>query len=87
MKMKKEVANLNILLVKLFGILQEGMILTLLISYSNFWKHLDNGDGTVNSAYGNLIFKERLSDGRNQYQWALDSLIDDKDSRQAIITF
>jgi thymidylate synthase len=55
--------------------------------YSKFWGQLDNGDGTVNSAYGNLLFKERLSDGRNQYQWALDSLIEDKDSRQAIVHF
>ena len=55
--------------------------------YSKFWSQLDNGDGTVNSAYGNLIFNEPLSDGRNQYQWALDSLIEDKDSRQAIIHF
>ena len=50
--------------------------------FSKFWKQLDNGDGTVNSAYGNLIFKEPLSDGRNQWQWALDSLIEDRDSRQ-----
>ena len=55
--------------------------------FSKFWKQLDNGDGTVNSAYGNLIFKEPLSDGRNQWQWALDSLIDDRDSRQAILHF
>jgi thymidylate synthase len=55
--------------------------------FSKFWGQLDNGDGTVNSAYGNLIFNELLSDGRNQYQWALDSLIEDKDSRQAIIHF
>jgi len=55
--------------------------------YSKFWKQLDNGDGTVNSAYGNLIFREKLSDGKNQYQWALESLIQDKDSRQAIIHF
>ena len=55
--------------------------------YSKFWKQLDNGDGTVNSAYGNLIFKEPLSDGRNQWQWALDSLIEDRDSRQAILHF
>jgi len=55
--------------------------------YSKFWKQLDNGDGTVNSAYGNLIFKEPLSDGRNQWQWALDSLIKDRDSRQAILHF
>ena len=56
-------------------------------AYSKFWKQLDNGDGTVNSAYGNLIFKEPLSDGRNQWQWALDSLIKDRDSRQAILHF
>ena len=55
--------------------------------FSKFWKQLDNGDGTVNSAYGNLIFKEPLSDGRNQWQWALDSLIEDRDSRQAILHF
>jgi len=55
--------------------------------FSKFWKQLDNGDGTVNSAYGNLIFKEPLSDGRNQWQWALDSLIKDRDSRQAILHF
>jgi thymidylate synthase len=57
------------------------------IAGETVWKQLDNGDGTVNSAYGNLIFKEPLSDGRNQWQWALDSLIEDKDSRQAILHF
>jgi len=55
--------------------------------YAKFWKQIENKDGTVNSAYGNLIFTETLEDGRNQYQWALDSLIQDKDSRQAIMHF
>jgi len=55
--------------------------------YAKFWDQIKNKDGSVNSAYGNLIFTEELEDGRNQYQWALDSLIQDKDSRQAIIHF
>lgn len=55
--------------------------------YAKFWDQIKNKDGTVNSAYGNLIFAEELEDGRNQYRWALDSLIQDKDSRQAILHF
>ncbi len=55
--------------------------------YAKFWDQIKNKDGSVNSAYGNLIFTEELEDGRNQYRWALDSLIQDKDSRQAIIHF
>lgn len=55
--------------------------------FAKFWKEIDNGDGTVNSAYGNLIFTEKNSHGINQYQWALNSLIQDKDSRQAILHF
>ena len=55
--------------------------------YAKFWDQIKNKDGSVNSAYGNLIFTEELEDGRNQYRWALDSLIQDKDSRQAILHF
>jgi thymidylate synthase len=55
--------------------------------YSKFWKHLDNGDGTVNSAYGNLIFTERNEFGYSQWDWALNSLTQDKDTRQAILHF
>lgn len=55
--------------------------------FAKFWEHIDNGDGTVNSAYGNLIFTETNEFGFNQYQWALKSLIQDKDSRQAILHF
>jgi len=65
--------------------------------YSKFWDKLINPDGqTVNSAYGYLLFKEYHAplyesnialDGINEWQWALQSLIKDKDSRQAIIRF
>ena len=55
--------------------------------FAKFWESIDNGNGTVNSAYGNLIFREKNRFNISQYQWALESLIKDKDSRQAILHF
>jgi len=55
-------------------------------AYSNFWRKIQNEDGTCNSAYGNLIFRERLN-GYTQWQWALESLLNDKDTRQAVLHF
>jgi thymidylate synthase len=55
--------------------------------YAKFWNQIANKDGSVNSAYGNLIFSESNEHYYNQYQWALESLIKDKDSRQAILHF
>lgn len=55
---------------------------------SKFWKKIANDDGTINSAYGNLIFK--MDDTPNkftQWRWALYSLIQDKDTRQAVMHF
>ena len=54
--------------------------------YSKFWDKLKNEDNTANSAYGNLIFSER-ENGYSQWTWALESLKNDKDSRQAILHF
>lgn len=82
---------------------------------SKFWLTLANPDGTVNSAYGYLIWKNKshgsdfeqeyvdhpfLSDGegpgsvkipkpvrRTPWEWAKESLIADKDTRQAILRF
>jgi len=55
--------------------------------YAKFWESIQNEDGTVNSAYGNLIFTERNEYMYNQYGWALESLSRDKDSRQAVLHF
>lgn len=52
-----------------------------------FWSKLHNNDGTVNSAYGNLIFTETNTYGFTQYKWALESLKRDKDTRQAFMHF
>jgi len=73
---------------------------------SKFWNQLANPDGTVNSAYGYLIWKnpshgnpkfEAHKDRLNQkelylclrtpWEWAKQSLIQDKDTRQAILRF
>lgn len=81
---------------------------------SKFWLKLANPDGTVNSAYGYLIWKNKShgcdfeskrelvspprfdGDGslseyvpvrRTPWEWAKDSLISDKDTRQAILRF
>lgn len=54
---------------------------------SKFWNKIANEDGTVNSAYGHLIFKNPTKHGMTQWEWAKQSLINDKDSRQAIMHY
>lgn len=71
---------------------------------SKFWKQLANPDGSVNSAYGYLIWKNKshghvweqlvtdckVGPGkhmRTPWEWAKESLIQDKDTRQAILRF
>lgn len=55
--------------------------------YAGFWRQIANEDGTLNSAYGNLLFTEKNKHGINQWTWAINSLIKDKDTRQALMTF
>lgn len=55
--------------------------------FAKFWQGLDNGDGTVNSAYGNLIFKEFNLNGLTEWEWLIGILSSDKDTRQAVIHF
>lgn len=61
---------------------------------SKFWLSLANPDGSVNSAYGNLIWKQNSHGNsvyehimRTPWEWAVDSLKQDKDTRQAILRF
>lgn len=49
------------------------------------WQNIcSKKDSTVNSQYGILVYGE---ENNNQFQKALDSLIKDKDSRQAVIIY
>lgn len=55
---------------------------------SKFWEKIANGDGTINSAYGYLIWKNPSCHGTlTPWEWAKQSLIVDKDSRQAFMRF
>jgi thymidylate synthase len=55
--------------------------------WAKFWETIQNPDGTANSAYGNLIFNEKNQYGITQYQWAIQSLMNDSSTRQAILHF
>jgi len=46
--------------------------------FSSFWKGLTDENGNINSNYGNLLFYS------NQLIWSYQSLVNDKDSRQAV---
>jgi thymidylate synthase len=55
--------------------------------FAKFWESIKNDDDTVNSSYGYLLFNNKNEHGVTQYQWALESLAQDKDSRQAVLHF
>lgn len=55
--------------------------------YASLWKQLKNDKNEVNSAYGYLIFNEENQDQYTQYEWAINCLKKDKDSRQAFMHF
>lgn len=57
------------------------------VKASPFWGNIKTKDDKINSAYGNLIFNPSLNDGRSQFDWAFDSLKNDKDSRQAFMRY
>lgn len=61
---------------------------------SKFWNKLANPDGTVNSAYGHLIWYKNSHGSvefedvfRTPWDWCVESLKRDKDTRQAILRF
>jgi len=60
---------------------------------SKFWEKLANPNGTINSAYGFLLWKNysctsNFSDrAMTPWEWAKESLLADKDTRQAVLRF
>lgn len=56
---------------------------------SKFWDKLKDSDGNINSNYGYYIFHLKVPGkngiGISQFQWVLDSLIKDPNTRQAYI--
>lgn len=61
---------------------------------SKFWNAIANPDGTINSAYGYLIWQKKShgnpafsGEMMTPWEWAKQSLLNDKDTRQAILRF
>lgn len=61
--------------------------------YASMWSRIADSNGEVNSNYGNIVFKEAPIglDGfkhyDSQFDYVIETLKSDKDSRQAIINF
>jgi len=56
--------------------------------HSSAWGRLLNPDGkTVNSNYGYYVYHQPTNDHKSQFDYCLENLQKDKDSRQAIINF
>jgi thymidylate synthase len=56
-------------------------------NYASMWAQLKDKNNEVNSAYGHLLFEEENKHGLNQYEWVIETLKKDKDSRQAFMHF
>ena len=56
-------------------------------NYAKMWTQLKDAKNEANSAYGYLLFKEENQDEYTQYEWVINSLKKDKDSRQAFMHF
>jgi|TARA_R100001530_G_scaffold34477_3_gene26931 thymidylate synthase len=55
---------------------------------ASLWKEIADEYGNVNSNYGYLVWKQKLEKyDASQFDWVVNSLLDDKDSRQAVINF
>lgn len=54
--------------------------------FSSFWKGICP-DGKANSNYGSLLFKRYPGEYLNQLEWVFNSLVNDKNSRQAVAFF
>ena len=55
---------------------------------ASLWKKIADENGNINSNYGHFTFKQKLDKfSGSQYDWVIDCLKKDKDSRQGIINF
>lgn len=57
--------------------------------HAPFWMPLANKDGTINSSYGKIVWKDRTHDQgtKTPWEWARESILADADTRQALVQF
>ena len=87
---KNEIRNPNFkyLCAEIIWYFNRSNSLKFISKYSKFWNKISNDGITSESAYGKLIFDSSDSYTLNtEWAWALKSLLNDKNSRQALIRF
>jgi thymidylate synthase len=53
--------------------------------YSRFWDKIKDKNGQVESGYGRYLFHSRTPTNANQFDYCLNQLLKDKDSRKAVM--
>ena len=57
-----------------------------ILQYAKMWGGLVNGDGSINSNYGQYIFAKKQGQKISQFDNVIKTLVEDKDSRRASIS-
>ncbi len=52
---------------------------------STFWETLQDANGNINSNYGYHVFYEPVEGHESQYDWVINRIIENQDTRRAII--
>ncbi len=84
--LKSRNANKNYLKNELKWYLSGSLDAKDITKHSKFWDKLKDSNGTINSNYGFLALKEKFN-GISQYEWCINSINNDVNTRQAVINY
>lgn len=52
---------------------------------SKFWNQIADENGMINSNYGYYVFRKQTPEGKSQLQWVRNNILENQDTRQAVI--
>lgn len=52
---------------------------------SKFWNKIADENGMINSNYGYYVFRKQTPEGKSQLQWVRNNILENQDTRQAVI--
>ena len=52
---------------------------------SKFWNKIADRNGMINSNYGYYVFRKQTPEGKSQLQWVRNNILENQDTRQAVI--
>ena len=84
--LKSRKINKNYLKNELKWYLKGTLTIEQISKFSSFWSKLTDSNGTINSNYGNIALIDKYN-GKSQYEWCIDSIKNDINTRQAVINY